>query len=186
MKQRLNRPRLSPVYPVEGGKGGKTMTCRISCVAIALALVLLASPLWAGPESDFGSRSFQSISEALESFADPFTAGENGEGGPAAVTAAARLVLPWGRNGDGHRVVLSLKNDSKMGPRAFKALFLGPGGEVVAVSEKVLLPARGSVSFPVDEIIAEGMWLRGSIEILYKGPGPGPTGSSRVRAARNA
>ena len=77
------------------------MTYRIPCAAIALALVLIASPLWAGPDSDFGPQSLESISEALESFTDPFTAGVDGEDEMPGIAVAGRLLLPWGRNDDG-------------------------------------------------------------------------------------
>jgi hypothetical protein len=144
------------------------MTRRIVAAALALVLALHAAPLWA----ETGRAGFDSITETLDSSVPP-AGGAEGGAEPPEVAVAGRLLLPWGNNSDGHRVVLSLRNDSKNGPRAFQAFFFNPAGEVVAVSEKTPLPPRGSVAFPVDEIIAEGAWLRGSIEIHYAGPGPG-------------
>jgi hypothetical protein len=52
-------------------------------------------------------------------------------------------------------------------------IFLGPGGHVVATSEKRHLPPRGSLAFPVVEAMDSGSWAGGSIEVIYTGPGPG-------------
>jgi len=139
----------------------------------ALALVLIAFPTRGGTDEVAAPQRLDTIAEAVNSDVDPFAGGVDGEDEAPKVSVAGRLVLPWGRNDEGHRVLLALRNDSKQGPRAFKALFFDPQGEVVAVSKKLPLPPRGSAAFPVNEIIAEGAWMRGSIEILYSGPGHG-------------
>jgi len=96
----------------------------------------------------------------------------NGEGdGPPFV--AGRMVLPWGRTGDGHGLVLALRNDARHAPRAFRVIFYAPNGEPVAASEARPLPPRGSVAFNVEALMDVGSWSAGSLEVIYTGPGPG-------------
>lgn len=89
------------------------------------------------------------------------------------VFVQGRLLLPWGVNGDERLLRLALKNDSRDGPRRYRVIFFNPSGEVAAASDTMALPPMGSVVFAVDEVIAQGDWTAGSIEIIYTGPGRG-------------
>jgi len=66
-----------------------------------------------------------------------------------------------------------LRNDSRHAPRAFRVLFYGPGGALVAASEPRPLPPRGSAAFNVEQLMDNGSWSLGSLEVIYTGPGPG-------------
>jgi hypothetical protein len=82
-----------------------------------------------------------------------------------------RLLLPWGRSDDERGLALALKNGSARFPRQVRVVFFGPGGAVVATSEKFGIPPRGSLAVAVEELIAAGDWEVGSVEIFYAGPG---------------
>jgi hypothetical protein len=82
-----------------------------------------------------------------------------------------RLLLPWGRNDSEVELSLAVKNGSPSEPRAVRVLFFSPMGEVVAASERFLMPPRASVAGTVETLVAEGSWEIGSVEIFYAGPG---------------
>jgi hypothetical protein len=44
---------------------------------------------------------------------------------------------------------------------------------VVASSNRIIIPRHGSLSEPVANLINNGTWTVGSIEIFFAGPGPG-------------
>jgi hypothetical protein len=93
--------------------------------------------------------------------------------GEAPVFVAGRLVLPWGRDDDSHILALALNNDSRDAPRVFRVLFYRPDGHLVAATERLPLPPRGSIAFTVEEAISAGDWTVGSVEVVYAGRGPG-------------
>ena len=93
--------------------------------------------------------------------------------GDGARFVAGRMVLPWGRTDEGHGLALALRNDSRHAPRAFRVLFFNPAGELVAASEPHPLPPRGSAAINVEQLMDNGSWSVGSLEVIYTGPGRG-------------
>jgi hypothetical protein len=91
--------------------------------------------------------------------------------GEPAVFVAGRLLLPWGRNDGEALLALALKNGSHRFPRAVRVVFFNPQGEVVAKSGRILLPPRASVARSSLELMTDGNWTAGSIEVFYAGPG---------------
>lgn len=82
-----------------------------------------------------------------------------------------RLLLPWGRHDAERGVGLALKNGSPRFARAVRVVFFDPAGEVVAASERFVLPPRSSRPFALEDLIDVGAWQAGSIEIYYAGRG---------------
>jgi len=91
--------------------------------------------------------------------------------GHAPVFVHGRLILPWGRNDEERRLALAFKNGSLVAPRAFRALFLHPDGSLAGASPRITLPPRGSGVFRVTDLLPDGGFTAGSVEIYYAGPG---------------
>jgi hypothetical protein len=85
--------------------------------------------------------------------------------------AQGRLVLPWGRNDASRALALALKNGSTRFPRGFRVIFFRPNGEVAGASDRIMLPPRGSLVIGADQLLDNGDWTVGSIEVFYAGPG---------------
>lgn len=83
--------------------------------------------------------------------------------------SVGRLVLPHA-SGSGLTVVL--KNGSRFA-RQVKVLFLDDAGDIVAWSHRFELPGRGSLAVPFGDLIDEGSFAGGSVEVLWAGRGPG-------------
>jgi hypothetical protein len=91
-----------------------------------------------------------------------------------------RLILPWGREDGERALVLALKNGSLHFPRLFRVVFKSPNGQVVAATERLALPPRGSLALPVAGLLDGADWSAGSVEIFFAGPGTGKMfGSAR-------
>lgn len=81
-----------------------------------------------------------------------------------------RVLLPFGQ---AQGLVLDLKNGSHDHPRGFRVVFFDPAGAPVASSALLRLPPRASLSVPAVQLIDNGAWTVGSIEVFYSGPGIG-------------
>ena len=77
-----------------------------------------------------------------------------------------------------HQITQSLLEDERVSLMDFVRRLVGSKPKLaarkpVAQSEKMPVPPRGSLAFSVEEIIAQGEWHVGSIEVSYTGPGKG-------------
>ena len=91
--------------------------------------------------------------------------------GEAPVFVHGRLLLPWGSNNQERSLTLALKNGSLHFPRGFRVIFFRPSGEIAAATDRIVLPPRGSVALPADQLLGEQSWEVGSVEIYFAGPG---------------
>ncbi len=80
-----------------------------------------------------------------------------------------RLLLPHGHAAN---LVVQLKNGAHR-PRGVRLVFFDESGAVTGSSDRLLLPAHGSLSQPVASLIQNGTWTHGSIEVFFAGPGAG-------------
>jgi hypothetical protein len=80
-----------------------------------------------------------------------------------------RLLVPYA---SGSGLTLALKNGARH-RREVKVVFYDDGGNVVATSNRFVLPPHGSVSKSPADLIAEGTFTAGSVEIFWVGFGPG-------------
>ncbi len=81
-----------------------------------------------------------------------------------------RLVIPYATTSN---LVIDLKNGSHRSDRKVRIVFYDAFGTPVARSERLMLGPRASFSLPVINLIANGAWSEGSIEVFYAGDGPG-------------
>jgi hypothetical protein len=81
-----------------------------------------------------------------------------------------RLLVPYASTTN---LVLDLKNGAHAGQRCFRVAFYDGSGHAVASSNRIVLPARGSLSQSVASLIVNGSWTAGSLEIFYAGRGAG-------------
>ena len=82
-----------------------------------------------------------------------------------------RLLLPWGRSDGERALALALKNGSPRFARVVRIVFFMPDGSVGATTPRIPIPPRGSLAFPVAEIVEGTDWQFGSVEIFYTGRG---------------
>ena len=82
-----------------------------------------------------------------------------------------RLILPWGRHDEERRLTLALKNGSLVAPRAFRVLFLNADGSLAGASQRMTLPPRGSAVLRMEDLLPDGGFVAGSVEVYYAGPG---------------
>ena len=69
---------------------------------------------------------------------------------------------------------LRLKNGSPRFPRRFKVRFFNEDGTLAAASERMQLPAHGSLNSALTSFLPVGAtWTAGSVEIVFVGPGGG-------------
>lgn len=80
-----------------------------------------------------------------------------------------RLVLPYASSTG---TTLSLKNGSKES-REVKVMFFAEDGTPVAESDRFEIPAHGSLSRNLTDLITQGAFTNGSVEIFYVGAGFG-------------
>lgn len=82
-----------------------------------------------------------------------------------------RLLLPYGSASPG--LQLELKNGSHGGHRSVRVHFYDAAGALVASSDRIVLAPRASLSEAVADVIKNGSWSEGSIEVFYAGHGRG-------------
>jgi hypothetical protein len=81
--------------------------------------------------------------------------------------SVGRLVVPHTATPG---LTIALKNGAKH-KRQVKVVFYNDGGDVVAWSHRFDIPAHGSLSAPFGDLIDEGSFTSGSIEVLWSGRG---------------
>ena len=81
--------------------------------------------------------------------------------------SVGRLIVP---HATASGLTIALKNGAKH-KRQVKVVFYDDGGDVVAWSHRFDLPAHGSLSAPFGDLIDEGSFSSGSIEVLWSGRG---------------
>jgi hypothetical protein len=82
-----------------------------------------------------------------------------------------RLILPYGTASPGMQ--LELKNGSHGGARSVRVHFYDPAGALVGASGRIVLDPKASLSEPVADLIQNGSFSEGSIEVFYAGHGRG-------------
>ncbi len=88
---------------------------------------------------------------------------------------AGRIQLSWTSIADPNVTTsLRLKNGSPRFPRRFKVRFFNEDGTLAAASERMVLPAHGSLNSALTSFLPVGAtWTAGSVEIVFVGPGGG-------------
>ena len=81
--------------------------------------------------------------------------------------AVGRLVLPYA---DGSGTTLALHNAARRARHA-RVVFFDDAGTLVASSDRIDIPAHGSVSKAVSDFITSGSFTSGSIEVRWAGVG---------------
>ncbi|HEX4823079.1 MAG TPA: hypothetical protein VFV19_02080 [Candidatus Polarisedimenticolaceae bacterium] len=80
-----------------------------------------------------------------------------------------RLIVPYA---SATGLTLALKNGTRH-PRHVKVLFYDVAGNVVASSDRFVIPPHGSQSEAVASYISNGSFTAGSVEVIWVGYGPG-------------
>lgn len=83
--------------------------------------------------------------------------------------AVGRLLLPYA---SANGLTISLKNGARHARRVH-ILFYDDAGTVVGASDRIDLPGHGSLSKSVADLLAQGAFTAGSIEVIWAGPGVG-------------